>query len=147
MFDVLMAIEQTTTRKWKQLPSMIGQQLISRIFSAYPNFLKAENDVVHQEAAITIKQKQWIPPANGCICFNCDAAVIDKAAGVGLGFIWRKVDGQILSAGQIYMQSICSAKMAEAWAILEALKNPPADATYQIEVQTGCRVMVEELNN
>ncbi|KAF4403262.1 hypothetical protein G4B88_007908 [Cannabis sativa] len=144
---VMWAIWENRNRKWKQLPSMIGQQLISWIFSTYPNILKVENDVVHQEVAITIKQKQWIPPANGCICVNCDAAVIDKATGVGLGFIWRKVDGQILSAGQIYMQSICLAKMAEAWAILEALKNPPADATNQIEVQTGCRVMVEEINN
>ncbi|KAF4402836.1 hypothetical protein G4B88_010288 [Cannabis sativa] len=166
MFDVLMAIEQTTTRcefedtikvmwaiwenrnrKWKQLPSMNGQQLINWIFSAYLNVLKAENDVVHQEAGLTINQKQWIPPANGCICVNCDAAVIDKVAGVGLGFIWRKADGQILSAGQIYMKSICSAKMAEAWAILEALKNPPADASNQIEVQIDCRVLVEEINN
>ncbi|KAF4396960.1 hypothetical protein F8388_004928 [Cannabis sativa] len=144
---VMWAIWENRNRKWKQLPSMNGQQLINWIFSAYPNVLKAENDVVHQEAGLTINQKQWIPPANGCICVNYDAAVIDKVAGVGLGFIWRKADGQILSAGQIYMKSICSAKMAEAWAILEALKNPPADASNQIEVQTDCRVLVKEINN
>ncbi|KAF4383789.1 hypothetical protein G4B88_020111 [Cannabis sativa] len=74
-------------------------------------------------------------------------AVVDKVAGMGLGYIWRKTDGQILAAGQIYRNGICSAKMAEAWAILEALKNPPAEVTNPIEVQTDCRVLVEEINN
>ncbi|KAF4352877.1 hypothetical protein F8388_002067 [Cannabis sativa] len=72
---------------------------------------------------------------------NILKAGIDKVAGMGLGYIWRKTDGQILAAGQIYRNEICSAKMAEAWAILEALKNPPAEVTNPIEVQTDCRVV------
>ncbi|KAF4400725.1 hypothetical protein G4B88_001280 [Cannabis sativa] len=166
MFDVLMAIKQTNTkyefedtikvmwaiwenrnRKWQQLPSMNDQQLIYWVFSAYPNVLKAGSDGIQQEADITINMKQWNPPATECICVNCDAAVVDKVAGMGLGYIWRKTDGQILAAGQIYRNGICLAKMAEAWAILEALKNPPAEATNTIEVQSDCRVLVEEINN
>ncbi|KAF4391145.1 hypothetical protein F8388_009567 [Cannabis sativa] len=80
------------------------------------------------------------------ICVNCDAAVVDKVAGMGLGYIWRKKDGQILAAGQIYKDGICSAKMAETWAILEALKHPPAEAISQIEVQSDYKVLVEEIN-
>ncbi|KAF4372651.1 hypothetical protein G4B88_030396 [Cannabis sativa] len=137
MFDVLMAIKQTNTRndfkdtikvmwaiwenrnrKWQQLPYMHVQQLLN----------------------------WWIPPANRRICVNCDAAVVDKVAGMGLGYIWRKKDGQILAAGQIYKDGICSAKMAETWAILEALKHPPAEAISQIEVQSDYKVLVEEIN-
>uniref|UniRef100_A0A803QDV7 RNase H type-1 domain-containing protein n=1 Tax=Cannabis sativa TaxID=3483 RepID=A0A803QDV7_CANSA len=92
-------------------------------------------------------KKHWIPPESGCICVNCDAAVIENAAGVGLGFIWRKADGQIISAGMIYMDNICIAKTAEAWAILEAPKKPLATDTDQMELQTDCRMVVEEIKN
>ncbi|XP_060965389.1 uncharacterized protein LOC133034343 [Cannabis sativa] len=165
MFDVLMAIKQTNTRndfkdtikvmwaiwenrnrKWQQLPYMHGQQLLNWVFSAYPNVPKTESELLQQEADVTTHVKKWIPPANRRICVNCDAAVVDKVAGMGLGYIWRKKDGQILAAGQIYKDGICSAKMAETWAILEALKHPPAEAISQIEVQSDCKVLVEEIN-
>ncbi|KAM6594320.1 hypothetical protein CsatA_002023 [Cannabis sativa] len=165
MFDVLMAIKQTNTRndfedtikvmwaiwenrnrKWQQLPYMHSQQLLNWVFSAYPNVPKTESELLQQEADVTTHVKKWIPPAKRRICVNCDAAVVDKVAGMGLGYMWRKKDGQILAAGQIYKDGICSAKMADTWAILEALKHPPAEAISQIEVQSDCKVLVEEIN-
>ncbi|KAF4402173.1 hypothetical protein G4B88_017685 [Cannabis sativa] len=144
---VLWAIWENRNRKWNHLPSMNRQQLMNWLFSAYPKATTTETIAVQKEAGVPPNQKHWIPPTSGCICVNSDAAVLDNVAGVGLGFIWRKADGQLLSAGMIYMHSICSVKMAEAWAILEALKTPPAAETNQIEIQMYCRMLVEEIKD
>ncbi|KAF4396474.1 hypothetical protein F8388_005744 [Cannabis sativa] len=164
MFDVLLAVEQRVNRsefedtikvlwaiwenrnrKWNQLPSMNGQQLLNWVFNAYPKVTTVDPMVVQKKADAPPNPKHWIPPESGCICVNSDAAVKDNAVGVGLGFIWRKANGQLLSAGMIYMPSLYSVKMAEAWALLEALKKPPAADTSQIAVQTDCRLLVEEI--
>ncbi|KAF4401824.1 hypothetical protein G4B88_013111 [Cannabis sativa] len=144
MFDVLLAVEQRVyrsefedtikvlwsiwenrNRKWNQLPSMNGQQLLNWVFNAYPKVTTVDPMVVQKKADAPPNLKHWIPPESGCICVNSDATIKDNAVGVGLG--------------------LCSIKMAEAWALLEALKKPPAADTSQIAVQTDCRLLVEEI--
>ncbi|KAF4352671.1 hypothetical protein F8388_002906 [Cannabis sativa] len=124
MFDVLMAIKQTNTRN-------DFEDTIKVMWAIWEN-----------------RNRKWqqLPYMHDASVSTVIAAVVDKVAGMGLGYIWRKKDGQILAAGQIYKDGICSAKMAETWAILEALKHPPAEAISQIEVQSDCKVLVEEIN-
>ncbi|KAF4403293.1 hypothetical protein G4B88_007939 [Cannabis sativa] len=137
MFDFLMAVEQkidryefedtikvmwaiweNRNRQWNHLPSMNRKQLINWLFSAYPNATIIETTAIQHEALV------W-----------------------GLVSSGEKADGQIISVGMIYMDNICTAKTAEAWAILEAPKKPPATDTDQIELQTDCRMLVEEIEN
>ncbi|KAF4394811.1 hypothetical protein F8388_015717 [Cannabis sativa] len=89
----------------------------------------------------------WHPPEKGSICVNCDAAVHENLIGVGIGFIWRNWEGQIISAGMIYMPSMCTVEMAEAWPIIEAIKRAPTAATGPIEIQSDCRAVVDQLKN
>ncbi|KAM6594520.1 hypothetical protein CsatA_002223 [Cannabis sativa] len=142
---VLWAIWENRNRKWNQLPSMNGQQLLNWVFNAYPKAYISDLTTGHQMGETTSNLKHWIPPENGCICVNSDAAINENTAGVGLGFVWRTASGHLVSAGMVYMPSMCSVKMAEGWALLEALKNPPAVDTSQIEVQTNCKVLVADL--
>ncbi|KAM6553322.1 hypothetical protein CsatB_014084 [Cannabis sativa] len=164
MFDVLQAVEQQVTRdefedtikvlwaiwenrnrQWNQIPSMNGQQLLNWVFNAYPKASTVDLTAGQKKVDVYPNPKHWIPPDSGCICVNSDAAINENTAGVGLGFVWRTASGQLLSAGMVYMPSLCSVKMAEAWALLEALKKPPAIDTSQIAVQTDCKLLVEEI--
>ncbi|KAF4371804.1 hypothetical protein F8388_023117 [Cannabis sativa] len=111
MFDVLVAIKQMNTRN-------DFEDTIKVMWAIWENRNRKWQQLPYMNDATT-NMKKWIPPANSCICVNCDAAVVDKTA----------------------------AKMAETWAILEALKHPPAEAISQIEVQSDCKVLVEEINN
>ncbi|XP_030487056.2 uncharacterized protein LOC115703971 [Cannabis sativa] len=166
MFDILKSLEQTINRqdfedaikilweiwenrnrKWNQLPCMNKQQLLNWVFSAYPNGYTEAVPAINHEADLNSHQKQWIPPASGSICVNCDAAVVDNTPGVGIRFIWRRADGQMISAGMRYLNSCCSPKTAEAWALWEALNNLPATETSRIEVQSDCRLLVEEITS
>ncbi|KAF4388085.1 hypothetical protein F8388_014768 [Cannabis sativa] len=108
--------------------------------------LGTKNKIDRYEFEDTIKV-MWAIWENRKRQWNHLPTVIENAAGVGLGFIWRKADGQIISAGMIYMDNICIAKTAEAWAILEAPKKPLATDTDQMELQTDCRMVVEEIKN
>ncbi|KAF4350693.1 hypothetical protein F8388_003414 [Cannabis sativa] len=139
---ILWAIWENRNRKWNQLPCMNRQQLLNWVFSAYPNGHTEAVPAVNHEADLNSHQKKWIPPASGSICVNCDAAVVDNTAGVGIEFIWRKADGQMLSAGMRYLNNCCSPKTAEAWALWEALNNLPATETSRIEVQSDCRLLL-----
>ncbi|KAF4396741.1 hypothetical protein F8388_004709 [Cannabis sativa] len=94
----------------------------------------AENDL---EPAAASSDEAFRPPEKGSICVNCDAAVHENLIGVGIGFIWRNWEGQIIS----------TVEMAEAWAILEAIKRAPAAATGPIEIQSDCREVVDQLKN
>ncbi|KAF4403043.1 hypothetical protein G4B88_010495 [Cannabis sativa] len=100
-----------------------------------------------KECADKISLLPWHPPEKGSICVNCDAAVHENLIGVGIGFIWRNWEGQIISAGMIYMPSMCTVEMAEAWPIIEAIKRAPTAATGPIEIQSDCRAVVDQLKN
>ncbi|XP_060958282.1 uncharacterized protein LOC133030087 [Cannabis sativa] len=143
MFDLLMSLEKKLDRKWNQLPIMNGIQLLTWIFSAYPHSNPHGDIALKPEATHPTIMKQWQPPEKGSICVNCDAALHENLIGVGIGFIWRNWEGQIISAGMIYMPSMCTVEMAEAWAILEAIKRAPAAAKGPIEIQSDCRAVVD----
>ncbi|KAF4396471.1 hypothetical protein F8388_005741 [Cannabis sativa] len=126
---------------------MNKQQLLNWVFSAYPNgHTEAVPATIH-EANRNYNQVKWIPPASGSICVNCDAAVVDNTPGVGIDFIWRRADGHLISAGMSYLHSCCSPKMAEAWALWEALNNLPATEISHFEIQSDCRMLVEEITS
>ncbi|KAF4397800.1 hypothetical protein G4B88_017281 [Cannabis sativa] len=142
---VLWAIWENRNRQWNQLPSMKGYQLLNWVFNAYPKASTIDLTAGQQKVETYPNPKHWIPPDSGCICVNSDAAINENTTGVGLDFVWRTTSGKLLSAGMVYMPSLCSIKMAEAWALLEALKKPPAIDTSQIAVQTDCKLLVEEI--
>uniref|UniRef100_A0A803P8T4 RNase H type-1 domain-containing protein n=2 Tax=Cannabis sativa TaxID=3483 RepID=A0A803P8T4_CANSA len=141
------AIWENRNRKWNKLSIMNGVQPLTWIFSAYPASNLIGDTVVIPDAVPTPIMKQWQTPEIGSICVNCDAAMNKNSTGVGIGFIWRTWEGKILSAGMIYLSSICTVEMAEVWAILEAIKRPPAAATDPIEIQSDCKSVVEEIKN
>ncbi|KAF4380029.1 hypothetical protein F8388_018153 [Cannabis sativa] len=93
-------------------------RLLNWVFSAYPPPSLHGDTAVQPKATQSMTLKQWQPPAKGSICVNCDAAVQENSIGV-----------------------------AEAWAILEAIKRAPAAATGPIEIQSDRRAVVDKLKN
>uniref|UniRef100_A0A803NFP7 Reverse transcriptase zinc-binding domain-containing protein n=1 Tax=Cannabis sativa TaxID=3483 RepID=A0A803NFP7_CANSA len=69
---VMWAIWENRNRKWNKLPNMNGVQLLDWVFSAYPR------DTTQRKATI------------------------QESNGVGLGFIWRNWQGEIMIAGMVY---------------------------------------------
>ncbi|KAF4352252.1 hypothetical protein F8388_003649 [Cannabis sativa] len=78
------------------------------------------------------------PSPEGVYCVYCDAELIPGTAGVGLGFMWTDWNGKILAAGMYFLPHFCSVTIAEAEAILAALKSCPIDTSNQFEVRTDC---------
>ncbi|KAF4381365.1 hypothetical protein G4B88_030272 [Cannabis sativa] len=124
MFDILMSLQsRLDKREFKE-----AIKLLDWVFSAYSRV------ILHGEAAIQAgetsphKPKQCKKPTTDSHCVNCDAAMNQESTGVGLAFIWRNWQGEILLGGMVYLPSKCSIEMAEAWAILEALKRTPTTA-------------------
>ncbi|KAF4375218.1 hypothetical protein F8388_000975 [Cannabis sativa] len=113
---VMWAIWENRNRKWNKLPNMNGVQLLDWVFSAYPR------DTTQRKATI------------------------QESNGVGLGFIWRNWQGEIMIAGMVYLPCSCSTEMAEAWAILEAITLIPATVNGQFEIQTDCKKVVDDLH-
>ncbi|KAF4399153.1 hypothetical protein G4B88_023747 [Cannabis sativa] len=143
---IMWAIWENRNRYWNKLPVMNGIQLLDWIFTAYPDSRNSKEqtmniDMKHQQP------KKWIRPPTRHISVNCDAAMTNGTAGVGTGFIWRDWEGNLLLAGMVYHQSCCSVEMAEAWAILEALKHQPHTANMAIEIQSDCKKIVDEIQH
>ncbi|KAF4358241.1 hypothetical protein G4B88_030545 [Cannabis sativa] len=140
------AIWENRNKYWNKLPVMNGIQLLDWISTAYPDSRNSKEqpmniDMKHQQP------KKWIRPPTGHISVNCDAAMNNGTAGVGTGFIWRDWEGNLLLAGMVYHQSCCSMEMAEAWAILEALKHQPHTANMAFEIQSDCKKIVDEIQH
>uniref|UniRef100_A0A803PLN3 Reverse transcriptase domain-containing protein n=1 Tax=Cannabis sativa TaxID=3483 RepID=A0A803PLN3_CANSA len=143
---IMWAIWENRNRHWNKLPVMNGIQLLEWIFKAYPDLSYREEEPQN----LTLKHqhlKHWIRPPTGCISLNCDAAINTGTTGVGTGFIWREWEGKILLAGMVYSHSCCSVEMAEAWAILEALKHQPHTTNIPLEIQSDCKYIVDAIKD
>ncbi|KAF4378595.1 hypothetical protein F8388_005541 [Cannabis sativa] len=143
---IMWAIWENRNRNWNKLPVMNGIQLLEWIFSAYPGS-KFNDENAKKPTLKPQHLKNWKRPPTGCISVNCDAAMQTGAASVGAGFIWRDWEGKTMLAGMVYFPSCCSVEMAEAWAILEALKRQPYTATSPIEIQSDCKQIVDAIKD
>ncbi|KAF4379882.1 hypothetical protein G4B88_021015 [Cannabis sativa] len=85
-------------------------------------------------------------PPDGVYCVHCDAALIPGKEGVGLGFIWTNWSGKIMAAGMQFLPHLCSVIIAEAEAVLAALKDYLIDTNSRFEVRTDCKKLVDEFN-
>ncbi|KAF4357726.1 hypothetical protein G4B88_023184 [Cannabis sativa] len=74
------------------------------------------------------------------------SALFPGTEGVGLGFIWTDWTGKIMAAGMHFLPHLCSVFIAEAEAVLAALKNCPIDTSSSFEVRTNCKKLVDEFN-
>ncbi|KAF4391449.1 hypothetical protein G4B88_005520 [Cannabis sativa] len=114
---IMWAIWENRNRYWNKLPVMNGIQLLDWIFTAYPDSKNRKE----QPTTLDMKHQQpkkWIRPPTGHISINCDAAMNTGTAG-----------------------------MAEAWAILEALKHQPHTANMPLEIQSDCKKIVDAIKN
>ncbi|KAF4365924.1 hypothetical protein G4B88_008397 [Cannabis sativa] len=78
---------------------------------------------------------RWLALPEGVICTHGNAALKPGKVGVGIGFVWRDWCGNLISGGMTFLPSYCTVAVAEAWAILEALKALPNNETRSFEIR------------
>ncbi|XP_030477912.1 uncharacterized protein LOC115694949 [Cannabis sativa] len=144
---IMWAIWENRNRKWNKLPVMNGAQVLDLVFIAYPNSNSNPSDDVKNRVASPSNPTHWQAPHWGRICANCDAAMNPNQIGVGIGFLWPDWNGKVLTAGIVYIPSSCLVLVAEAWAILEAIKGRPSTDTRPFEIQSDCKAVVEAIKN
>ncbi|KAF4366980.1 hypothetical protein F8388_022768 [Cannabis sativa] len=144
---IMWAIWENRNRKWNKLHVMNGIQLLDWVFTTYPPASSNPMEEETKKVASPSNPMHWQAPHVGKICVNCDAAMIPNQIGVGVGFIWRDWNGNVLNVGMIYIHSSCSINVAEAWEIHEALKKHPRSETRPVEIQSDCKAVVEALKN
>ncbi|KAF4367318.1 hypothetical protein F8388_025736 [Cannabis sativa] len=159
MFDILVEIrhhlskdefeEENRNRLWNHLPTMKSDRLIEWVLNSYPNPATISKDRCSDISTPKANLNCWQappPPPDGVYCVYCDAALFPGTEGVGLGFIWTDWTGKIMAAGMHFLPHLCSVFIAEAEAVLAALKNCPIDTSSSFEVRTNCKKLVDEFN-
>ncbi|KAF4384569.1 hypothetical protein F8388_003876 [Cannabis sativa] len=122
---VMWALWENRNRKWNHLPVMNGVQLLDWVFTSYPASTRKSGEALNP--------LMTSPPIS--------------MRSVGVGFLWRGWEGNLIPAGMVYIPSQCSVVVAKAWVILEALKVLPGIETRPYEIQLDCKMVVEALKN
>ncbi|XP_060965545.1 uncharacterized protein LOC133034471 [Cannabis sativa] len=144
---IMWAIWENRNRKWNKLPIMNGAQVLHWVFTAYPASNSNPSDDLKTRVASPSNSTHWKALNMGSICANCDAAINPNQIGVGMGFLWHDWNEKVLTAGMVYIPSCCSVTVAEAWAILEAIKGRPSTDTRPFEIRSDCKAVVEAIKN
>jgi hypothetical protein len=64
---------------------------------------------------------RWIPPAEGCVKMNVDAALQKSSLGGAVAMVCRRADGSFLGASSLTVEGISEPSVLEAMACREAL--------------------------
>ncbi|KAF7829488.1 reverse transcriptase [Senna tora] len=88
---------------------------------------------------------RWVPPDNNGLKFNCDASFLRDSGAAGLGIVVRNRQG-ILFGGRSLRVQACSEVVAEALALLEALKLGLDFCDRPLLFESDCRNLVMTVN-
>uniref|UniRef100_A0A803Q6L7 Reverse transcriptase n=1 Tax=Cannabis sativa TaxID=3483 RepID=A0A803Q6L7_CANSA len=140
---IFWAIWENRNKRWNNLPVLEGTRLIEWVLNNYPPSNNHHISLCPDKTEPKEALSRWLAPPNGVYCVNCDAAMNPGKEGVGLGYIWRDWCGNPIAAGMVFLPKICSVLLAEAEAVLTAMKASPLETSSHFEVRTDCKQLVD----
>ncbi|XP_027157659.1 uncharacterized protein LOC113759290 [Coffea eugenioides] len=87
----------------------------------------------------------WLPPPQGCIKLNTDAALVLKDRRIGWGVVARKEDGEVVGAWAAGESRNGIPVVEEALAIRKAVIKARLCGWNKVEIQSDCKLMVDKL--
>ncbi|KAF4384928.1 hypothetical protein F8388_010526 [Cannabis sativa] len=143
VIKIFWAIWENRNKHWNNLPVLEGARLIEWVLNNYPPSNNHNISLCTEKTEPKKALSRWLAPPNGVYCVNCDAAMDPGKEGVGLGYIWRDWCGNSIAAGMVFLPKICSVLLAEAEAVLTAMKASPLETSSHFEVRTDCKQLAD----
>jgi ribonuclease HI len=88
---------------------------------------------------------RWIPPAEGCVKMNVDAALRKSSPGGAVAVICRRADGSFLGASSLTVEGISELSVLEAMACREALALARDLHVQRITVASDCLAVISDM--
>ena len=131
--------------KWKfEQQNLEAEVLVLKASSFMQNFIDQELSDVGQKPVTVVR---WRNPVAPWLRINVDAAVPCESNFKGLGMVGRKCDGSIFLGMAKRVVGAFSAEIAEAYALLEAVKESVCRGFRMVEFETDCLKIVNLLNS
>ncbi|XP_074271509.1 uncharacterized protein LOC141595440 [Silene latifolia] len=136
-------IRRTKELIWEMEGVLRGEDEVRRM--AGNGAMSAGDGRQHSESVGgVIDVRGWARPREGVVKINLDAGVME-GVGTGLGLICRNASGSIEWCVTIQKEVEMVPELAEAWAVLEGLKEARRSGYTKVEVESDCRGVVADL--
>ncbi|KAE8772029.1 retrotransposon unclassified [Hordeum vulgare] len=98
------------------------------------------NDSVQR--CVSSSSHKWIPPPEGTVLVNVDAAVFAPTRHMGAGVVIRDHLGSFLAASRELFQEVTNPELAEARAVLHAIVFARAEGFSKVIISSDCASMI-----
>jgi hypothetical protein len=88
---------------------------------------------------------RWIPPAEGCVKMNVDAALRKSSPGGAVAVVCHRADGFFLRASSLTVEGISEPSVLEAMACQEALALAQDLHVQRITVASDCLAVISDM--
>ncbi|KAE8772246.1 hypothetical protein D1007_55754 [Hordeum vulgare] len=101
------------------------------------------NDSVQR--CVSSSSHKWIPPPEGTVLVNVDAAVFAPTRHMGAGVVIRDHLGSFLAASRELFQEVTNPELAEARAVLHAIVFARAEGFSKVIISSDCASVIQRL--
>jgi hypothetical protein len=100
---------------------------------------------IDAKKSLVSPKPRWIPPPQGYVKMNVDAAVSKTSNGGALGVVCRREDGSFLGASALTIQGIVDPTILEAMACREALALAENLYLQKVVVASDCLTVIGDM--
>lgn len=91
------------------------------------------------------QETRWVPPREGWIKVNSDAALNQKMNKAGWGIVARDSCGNVLSTWAIPRSSCSEARLEEALALRKAMIQARQQGWRRVEFESDCKMIIDKV--
>jgi ribonuclease HI len=123
-------------------PNSVVSKIISYLNMIFVHLYKPVSD---HRCVPSSSSHKWVPPPEGTVLVNVDAAVFAPSRCMGAGVVIRNHRGLCLAACQQLFEEVTSPELAEARAVLHAIVFAREEGFSKIIIGSDCASVIQRL--